>query len=419
VARHSSAFSLGGKLRSPETIRDRSLLVAIWPLAILFLTLNTEAGDRSPRASPAAEPACADRAAARVGPPTVSPEHHSGPKVSVDSQHYDFGRSEVGVPGQHAFVFTNTGDEPLLLARGSSTCGCCTCVCTVRLPDDAVAPGRSAPVTLQWKSKLYVGAFRQTATILTNDSGRGELTLSVGGRFTGPVGTVPSQVTFGSVRTGQTAMREVHLYNYLPESLDITGYELSNPQIADSFDIGWSPLSPEQVKHEGDARNGYLLRIVVRPGLPAGPFRQEIVLRTNSKSARPVTIPVEGKIVTDLSIAGRGWNAQTGVLTIGNVQRSEGADWLLLILVRGPHAKHVRLRPIASVPDWLAVELGPTQYKEVAGISLTRIKIRIPPGSDPSMHLGGGQGTPGRITIQTEPAVLPDLTFQVRFAVSE
>ena len=61
-------------------------------------------------------------------------------------------------------------------------------------PGGPVAPGKSADVTLEWKSKLYVGLFRQTATILTNDPGRREVTLSITGRFTGPVGVVPSQL---------------------------------------------------------------------------------------------------------------------------------------------------------------------------------------------------------------------------------
>ena len=132
----------------------------------------------------------------------------SGPRVAVDQEEHDFGKSDVGVTGRHTFIFTNTGDEPLVLTRGKSTCGCCTCVCTMRLPAGAVAPGQSANVTLEWKSKLYVGPFRQTATIVTNDAGRREVTLSISGRFAGPVGVVPSQLVFDSVRSGQAATSE-------------------------------------------------------------------------------------------------------------------------------------------------------------------------------------------------------------------
>ena len=333
----------------------------------------------------------AGRTDVQVGPSATVSAHRSGPTLELDEEQYNFGRSEVGIGGRHAFVFTNSGDGALVLTRDRSTCGCCTCVCTVQLPEGAVAPGESAPVTLQWKSTLYVGPFRQTATILTNDPDRPAVTLSIAGRFTGPVGVVPSLLVFSSVRVGQAAMSEVRLYSYLQESLDITGFELSNPQNAEYFDVSWQRLSVEEVQEEGEARSGYLVRVAVQPGLPAGAFQQAILLKTNSKSVPRVEIPVQGRLVNDVSIAGRGWNAQTGVLTMGTVKRSEGVDWPLLIVVRGPHAKDVQLRAVRGVPGCLAVELEPTRYTADTGLSLTRMKIRVPSGSEPSSHLGGNE----------------------------
>ena len=112
----------------------------------------------------------------------LSPAELSAPRVAVDQEKHSFGKADVGVTGRHQFVFTNAGNEPLVLARGKSTCGCCTCVCAVRLPECAIAPGQSAKVTLEWRSKLYVGLFRQSATIVTNDPHRREVTLLVTGR---------------------------------------------------------------------------------------------------------------------------------------------------------------------------------------------------------------------------------------------
>ena len=374
-----------------------------WPLAVLLLAVDLTTG----------------RASAGHGPSAIGPAGRSGPKVSVDEEQHDFGKSDVGVGGHHAFVFTNAGDEPLVLTRGKSTCGCCTCVCTVRVPEAAVAPGESADVTLEWQSKLFVGSFRQTAAIWTNDPNRRDVTLSITGRFTGPVGVVPSQVACGSVRVGQSASCEVRLYNYLQESLDVTGYELSNPQIAENFEVTWEPLSAEQVREEGAARSGYLVRIAVRPGLAVGAFQQGLTLTTTAKSVPRVDIPVQGTVVSDISIVGQGWNAQSGVLTMGSVQRSEGANWSLLIVLRGPHAKDIQLKPLRTVPESLAIELEPAQYIAAKEVSLTRLKIRVPPGSEPSLHWGEGRGEPGQITIQTVPPLLPNLEIRVRFAIVE
>ena len=351
-----------------------------------------------------------------LAPPPADP---SGPRVAVDREKHSFGKVDVGVTGCHQFVFTNTGNEPLVLTREKSTCGCCTCVCRVRLPECAIAPGQSAKVTLEWKSKLYVGPFRQTATITTNDPNRREVTLLISGRFAGPVGVVPSQLSFGSVRACQAATGKARLFSYLDEPLKITGYGLSNPQNAKYFDVAWEPLSAEQVREEREARGGYSMHITVRPGLPVGEFRQQIVLKTNSETVPTVEVPVHGLVVSDVSIAGRGWNSLTGVLSMGTVESSKGTTWPLMIVVRGAHAKDVQLRPVRIVPDLLEVELGSARYIADKSISVTRLTIRIPPGSGPSAHLGAGKGNPGRISLQANHPEVPELTIQVRFAVKE
>jgi len=359
--------------------------------------------------------------AASEGVPTsgMGSVRRSGPRVAVEQERYDFGRSDVDTPGRQAFLFTNIGTEPLVLSRGRSTCGCCTCVCDVRLPEGAVAPGNSAQVTLEWQSKLYVGRFRQTATILTNDPARPEVTLSIAGRFTGPVGVAPSQLVLSGVRLGESVTSEVRVYSYLEEMLAITGYELSNRPIGQYYDVTWQRLAAEHLQEEGEARSGYLVRVTLKAGLPVGTFQQAIRLTTTSSSIPIVEIPVQGAVVPDIGIAGRGWNAETGTLTMGTFSSAEGAKWSLLIVVRGPHAKDIRLKPVRLVPAALEVELGATRYVAETAVSLTPLMIRIPPGHAPSTHLGGERGEPGWVTLQTNHPQLPELPIQVRFAVRE
>ncbi len=386
---------------------------------IVALAVGAAPGGRCWQANSRGVLLAADHRIVHASRSMASREERRGPKVQVDDEQHRFGKLDVGVAGRHGFVFVNVGSEPLVLGQDRTTCGCCTCVCAVRLPEGPVAPGKSAHVTLEWKSTLYVGPFRQTATIVTNDPDRPSVTLSVSGRFMGPVGVVPSQVAFSSMRQGQAASSEVRLYSYLPEPLKITGCELSNATTADCFDVAWEPLPTGHVQQEGEARSGYVVRINVRPGLPVGAFRQTIRLKTNSKAVPQVEIPMQGAVVGDISIAGRGWNAQTGVLSMGTITRSEGTEWPLLIVVRGPQAGNVRLQAAGSVPRCLEVELQPLPSAADTGLSLTRLKIRIPPGSEPSMHLGGERGEPGRITIRSDPPLLPELSIEVRFAVSE
>ena len=400
------------------------VVVKTWLLTIVIIAFGAALGERTGTPSlwmlsPCGILLAADRAPADGDTLATASPRRSGPRVSVDREEHNFGKADVGVIGRHPFVFTNTGNEPLVLSKGRSTCGCCTCVCAVQLPQGAISPGRSAEVALEWKSKLYVGPFRQTATILTNDPDRREVTLRIIGRFAGPVGVVPSQLSFNSLRMGRAATGDVRLYNYLEEPLRIMGYQLSNPQSAKYFDVAWERLAAEQLRVEESAQAGYMVRITVKPGLPVGAFQQQIILTTNSKSVPTVQIPVLGSVVGEISIAGRGWNARTGVLTMGTVSSSRGAKWPLVVVVRGPHAKDVRLKSVQPVPEFLDVELGSARYISDKAISLTRLTIRIPPGTEPSTHRGAEQGQPARITLQTNLPHTPDVNIQVRFTIGE
>lgn len=72
--------------------------------------------------------------------------------------------------GLRAFVFTNTGDAPLVIKDAKSTCGC-----TVpSFPKEPIAPGQSGKIEVKYN--MNTGPIRKTITIETNavnyDEGR-------------------------------------------------------------------------------------------------------------------------------------------------------------------------------------------------------------------------------------------------------
>ena len=263
------------------------------------------------------DPAASQAPPADPAAPSSAP---AGPKLVVEQSQYDFGKIETNTTGRHEFVLANRGDRPLVLSRSKNSCGCCTCVCDARLPDQGqIPPGKSAKVTLEWSIKQYLGNFRQSENLATNDPDRPEVTLEVSGRITPAVRVVPAQLVFSRVPAGQPAVGEVCLYGYRSEALKILGRELSDPAKAESFKITCQTLPADQVAAEADARSGCLLRVEVKPSLAAGPFRQQILLKTNVDSAAEVEIPVEGTVGSEIAVAGFGWDEQTGVLTLGTI----------------------------------------------------------------------------------------------------
>ena len=64
--------------------------------------------------------------------------------------------------GLRAFVFTNTGNAPLIIKDAKSTCGC-----TVpSFPKEPIAPGQSGKIEVKYN--MNTGPIRKTITIETN-----------------------------------------------------------------------------------------------------------------------------------------------------------------------------------------------------------------------------------------------------------
>jgi hypothetical protein len=349
---------------------------------------------------------------------TASPSATARPKLAIEQLKYDFGKMETNAAGRHEFVLANRGDQPLVLSRTKGSCGCCTCLCDARLPEQGrILPGASAKVRFEWSIKQYTGDFRQSENLATNDPERPEVTLEVSGRITPTVRVVPAQLVFTRVAAGEPAVGEVYLYGYRSEALKILGHELSDPTTADSFKISYRPLSADQVANERDAQSGCLLRVEVKSILAAGPFRQRVLLKTNAGSAPDIEIPVEGTVGSEIAVAGFGWDEQTGVLTLGAVAMAKGATRQLRVVARGPHAKNVRLKLAKLVPDLLQVDVGQGKPIGQGAVIQIPLSIRIPPGNRAANHLGSKASDLGQIVFETGHPQQPELRILVRFAV--
>ena len=65
---------------------------------------------------------------------------------------------------QHAFTFTNTGSEPLIISNAKGSCGCTVPV----WPREPVAPGESGVIDVKFNSKGKKGKQSKKVTLTTN-----------------------------------------------------------------------------------------------------------------------------------------------------------------------------------------------------------------------------------------------------------
>ena len=86
-------------------------------------------------------------------------------EITFEKMVIDYGTIEKGANGVRDFVFTNTGDAPLIISNVRSTCGC-----TIpKKPEKPILPGESDKIQVKYDTKR-VGFIRKSITVTSNAS---------------------------------------------------------------------------------------------------------------------------------------------------------------------------------------------------------------------------------------------------------
>ena len=84
-------------------------------------------------------------------------------KIEFKETTIDYGTIEKGADGVRTFVFTNTGNAPLVISNVKSTCGC-----TVpKKPKAPIMPGETGEIEVKYDTKR-VNPIRKTITVYSN-----------------------------------------------------------------------------------------------------------------------------------------------------------------------------------------------------------------------------------------------------------
>ncbi len=345
-------------------------------------------------------------------PPTVNPPGVYPKAVLENGEHdFDFGSAERDESQQHDFVVRNEGQGILTLTAGQSSC-----VCTVaKIEKEQLKPGQRAKITLQWHGKS-LGPFRQNATIVTNDPDHSTLDLVVAGEIVSAYKIEPDRLTFGGFSAGETAKASARIVSFATDDLAVVEHSLVEPNSAKYFDLKTEKMTRGELEKFAGAKSGVTLTVAIKPGLPAGPFQQTIGIQLNLPDHPKIDLPLDGKVNGPIEVVGVNWNAEGGILMLGQIQSREGAKAKLFLMVRGTPAADVRLKIDSIKPDDLQATLGAAE-KLSPTVARVPLAIEIPPGSRPVAHLGNQQGHLVQLFIDTGLAEPKQLRILIRYAV--
>lgn len=350
-------------------------------------------------------------------PKSIAKSPDARPRVVVENGiDHDYGVMELGETKKHDFLIRNHTDKPLSLSIVDTTCKC-----TVgNLPDEAIPPGETGTVTLEWIAKIYAPDFRQSATLRTSDEINQLVVLSVHGHVIEAVHADPPTVAFSAVTFGSSRSQEISLVAYDAEELEVRAMEWLDPASADRFRCDWRPMRDDELFGDPKPKIGLVGTLTVKEGMPLGPFREELTLKLQSGKERIVGIPVEGRVVSDVSLVGQGFREESQVLEFGVVEAGVGATRRLRMIVKGPHHEGFQVVGSSADPEGiLEVVVGERIPLENKAVAIFPLDISIRKDAKPISRIGL-QGRPaGKIELETTHPIVKKIPIEVRFAVVE
>jgi hypothetical protein len=133
------------------------------------------------------------------------------------STQFDFGEVYQGEKVMHVFEFVNAGQDPLLIDRVRSSCGCTAAL----VSDKNLAPGAKGKVQTNFDSARFRGHVSKTIYLYSNDPVKPLVQLIIKGEVLEIVAVEPEQVNFGTVDGDQTLVSKVVLRNQGEKPLSI------------------------------------------------------------------------------------------------------------------------------------------------------------------------------------------------------
>ncbi len=141
----------------------------------------------------------------------------AAPNLQVQMPNYDFGEVFQGDRVRHVYQVVNQGDEPLVIDRGNSSCGCTAVLISAKnLP-----PGGAGELQANFDSSRFRGDVVKTIYLYSNDPTKPVMQLQLQGRVLELVTIEPSQVNFGQVKVKQPVSAVVTLRNQGHKPLDL------------------------------------------------------------------------------------------------------------------------------------------------------------------------------------------------------
>jgi hypothetical protein len=206
-------------------------------------------------------------------------ESRAPARIVLGETTFDAGHVSQGAKIEHEFVLRNAGERDLRITRVRSSCDCTAAA------DSPVAPGATAEIHASLETEGLFGDVTRTVVVFTNDPSTPAVLLKLKADVGFDVAANPRRFYVGRVAPGEDVRVQGRIM--LGGGTRVAALESTGAVVTARL------VEPAAGSVAADERR---FQIHVRDGAPAGPFSEEVVVRTNSSATPALAVPVSGVV---------------------------------------------------------------------------------------------------------------------------
>ncbi len=275
------------------------------------------------------------------------------PSLSFQNPDYDFGKIFRGEKIEHIYKFKNKGKGELKINDVKTSCGC-----TAAIISSKIIPNNGhGEIKVTFKATSSTKKVSKYIKIFSNDPDHPTYKLTISGNVIEEVVIDPRQLNFSEFLYGNATTKSITVKSITDPKFKISKVVSNRPDVI-------TRLKKDKKKNE------YIVEVTLKNDTKQGRINGKILIHTNSKNMKEVTVPFFGRVMGDVSV-------YPPRISCGVVAEKEEKT---VPIFATAHNKDVIVKQVAITPDFLDAEISEMKdKKKTYKISVT-LKDNAPVG---------------------------------------
>jgi len=254
-------------------------------------------------------------------------------------QSHNFGSVARGSKTEFKFELTNIYVEDVHVLSVRASCGCTTPI----ILKDTIKTHETGAILARFNTGTFTGQKSATVTVTFDKPFPAEVQLRVQGNIRDDVVIEPGSVDFGSYDQGEDLTRSISIHHHNNSNWKITDVRSAHKHVRVKLQ-----------KLPGVAGSKFNMQVTLAGSTPPGYIQDQLTLVTNDPVNPTLTIPMEGRVVSALTVS-------PSLLSLGVLKPEETVKGRLVVRAKKPF----RINGIQCQDDCFQFEKAPSEAKKI------------------------------------------------------